>query len=100
MEGLPTHSFTTDSGDVTLKCPTEAPITDRREKELAALRKDLDAAAKWAKEHKRPVFLGEFGAYQKADMDSRARWTRAVVSEAEARGFSWAYWEFCATYNY
>ena len=37
MEGLPTHSFTTDDGDVALKCPTEAPITDRREKELADL---------------------------------------------------------------
>jgi type VI secretion system protein ImpC len=37
VEGLPTHSFTTDSGDVALKCPTEAPITDRREKELADL---------------------------------------------------------------
>jgi type VI secretion system protein ImpC len=35
VEGLPTHNFTTDSGDVALKCPTEAPITDRREKELA-----------------------------------------------------------------
>jgi type VI secretion system protein ImpC len=37
VEGLPTHSFTTDSGDVALKCPTEAPVTDRREKELADL---------------------------------------------------------------
>jgi type VI secretion system protein ImpC len=37
VEGLPTHNFTTDSGDVALKCPTEAPITDRREKELADL---------------------------------------------------------------
>ncbi len=35
VEGLPTHNFTTDSGDVALKCPTETPITDRREKELA-----------------------------------------------------------------
>jgi type VI secretion system protein ImpC len=37
VEGLPTHNFTTDSGDIALKCPTEAPITDRREKELADL---------------------------------------------------------------
>lgn len=37
VEGLPTHTFTTDSGDVALKCPTEAPVTDRREKELADL---------------------------------------------------------------
>ncbi len=37
VEGLPTHSFRTDEGDVALKCPTEIAITDRREKELADL---------------------------------------------------------------
>jgi endoglucanase len=64
------------------------------EAQTAALRKDFDAAAQWAKENHRPIYLGEFGSYSKADMDSRAGWTRAVVHEAEARGFSWAYWEF------
>jgi len=37
VEGLPTHNFRTDSGDGARKCPTETPITDRREKELADL---------------------------------------------------------------
>ncbi len=37
VEGLPVHNFRTDAGDVTMKCPTEVPITDRREKELADL---------------------------------------------------------------
>ena len=36
-EGLPVHNFYTDEGDVAMKCPTEVPITDRREKELADL---------------------------------------------------------------
>jgi type VI secretion system protein ImpC len=31
------HNFRTESGDVVQKCPTETPITDRREKELADL---------------------------------------------------------------
>jgi type VI secretion system protein ImpC len=35
VEGLPSHTFHTDEGDVALKCPTEIAITDRREKELA-----------------------------------------------------------------
>ena len=35
VEGLPAHNFHTDEGDVAMKCPTEVPITDRREKELA-----------------------------------------------------------------
>lgn len=34
VEGLPAHTFTTDDGDIALKCPTEVAITDRREKEL------------------------------------------------------------------
>jgi len=37
VEGLPVHNFYTDDGEVVMKCPTEAPITDRREKELADL---------------------------------------------------------------
>ncbi len=37
VEGLPTHTFRTDDGEVALKCPTEVAITDRREKELAEL---------------------------------------------------------------
>ena len=35
VDGLPSHTFRTDEGDVALKCPTEIAITDRREKELA-----------------------------------------------------------------
>jgi type VI secretion system protein ImpC len=37
VDGLPVHNFKTESGDIAMKCPTESPITDRREKELADL---------------------------------------------------------------
>lgn len=37
VQGLPTHTFKTDEGDVALKCPTEIAITDRREKEFSDL---------------------------------------------------------------
>ena len=37
VEGLPVHTFQTGEGDIAMKCPTEVPITDRREKELADL---------------------------------------------------------------
>jgi type VI secretion system protein ImpC len=37
VDGLPVHNFRTESGDIAMKCPTESPITDRREKELADL---------------------------------------------------------------
>ncbi len=54
----------------------------------------LQVAADWSKANNRPIFLGEFGAYEKADMDSRARWTAYVARTAEKLGFSWAYWQF------
>jgi type VI secretion system protein ImpC len=37
VQGLPTHTFKTDEGEVALKCPTEISITDRREKEFSDL---------------------------------------------------------------
>ena len=37
VEGLPTHTFKTDEGEIAMKCPTEIAITDRREKELSDL---------------------------------------------------------------
>ena len=37
VEGLPTHTFRTDDGEIALKCPTEVAITDRNEKLLSDL---------------------------------------------------------------
>lgn len=37
VDGLPSHTFRTDDGELALKCPTEIAITDRREKELSDL---------------------------------------------------------------
>lgn len=64
-----------------------------------AVIQDLDQAAAWGKAHNRPIYVGEFGAYSKADMESRARWTAFVARQAEERGMSWAYWEFCSGFG-
>jgi len=37
VDSLPVHAFSTEQGDVAVKCPTESLITDRREKELGDL---------------------------------------------------------------
>jgi hypothetical protein len=34
---LPVHTFSTDDGDIAMKCPTEIAISDRREFELSNL---------------------------------------------------------------
>lgn len=67
--------------------------------ELTELRADFDRVAVWAKAHQRPIYLGEFGAFSRADMESRSTWTRSVAREAEARAFSWAYWEFASGFG-
>lgn len=64
------------------------------EKDRELLKRNFDKAAAWANAHHRPMFLGEFGAYDKGPMESRARYTSAVARAAEARGWSWAYWQF------
>jgi aryl-phospho-beta-D-glucosidase BglC (GH1 family) len=59
----------------------------------------LDFAAAWSKANNRPLFMGEFGAYSKADLDSRVRWTTFTRAEAERRQITWGYWEFGAGFG-
>ena len=59
----------------------------------------FDLAAAWANEHNRPLYLGEFGAYSKADLESRVRWTTYVARAAESRAMAWAYWEFASGFG-
>ncbi len=64
------------------------------EEEKQAVRDDFDIASQWAEENNRPLTLGEFGAYDKGDIDSRVAWTDFVAREAESRNWSWSYWQF------
>ncbi len=68
--------------------------------ERRSMQRLFDVAAKWSADNDDlPVLLGEFGAYSKADLDSRLSWTRAVVEEAEERNIGWCYWEFAAGFG-
>lgn len=67
--------------------------------EQAAATRDLDAAAQWGLKHRRPIFLGEFGALNTADLESRVRWTRFVAGAAAERRMGYAYWEFCSGFG-
>jgi endoglucanase len=60
---------------------------------------DIEKAYAWGIKNKRPLWMGEFGAYSKADMASRERWTTYVAREAERRRIAWAYWEFGAGFG-
>jgi endoglucanase len=62
--------------------------------DVAAIEADFEAVQEWSVKNNRPIFLGEFGAYDRAPMDSRVRYTAAVARTAEKLGWSWAYWQF------
>jgi endoglucanase len=62
--------------------------------EYAELEKKFDVAQAWAKKEGRPVYLGEFGAYDKAPQEDRVKYTAAVARAAEKRGWAFGYWQF------
>jgi endoglucanase len=67
--------------------------------ERAEMRQHFQAAQNWARTHDRPLYVGEFGAYSRADMPSRAQWTRHVRTECEQSRFGWAYWELSSGFG-
>jgi endoglucanase len=64
------------------------------EQDLGLIKTNFEKVTKWAEEHHRPIFLGEFGAYDKAPIASRVRYLSSISRAAEQRGWSWAYWQF------
>ena len=70
-----------------------------KDRESEVIRDDFDKAMSWGRQNERPVYLGEFGTIDQAEMELRASWTRAVAREAERSGFSWSYWEFCSSFG-
>jgi endoglucanase len=59
----------------------------------------FDLALAWSKKNNRPINLGEFGCYQKAENFDRIRWTSYIANSATRRGFSYIYWEFCSGFG-
>ncbi len=69
------------------------------EDERKAIQEDFRLAKQIAKEKNIPVHIGEFGAFSRADMDSRIRWTQYLARWVEQQGFSWAYWEWNGSFG-
>jgi len=62
--------------------------------EKKRVERDFAGAQNWSLRHNRPILLGEFGAYDKGPMESRARFTAYVARTAESLGWAWTYWQF------
>ena len=60
----------------------------------------LQIAVDWANTNSMPLHVGEFGAYELADMASRVRWTKTVRRLLDNMGVDWAYWELGAGFGF
>ncbi|MDV6332991.1 glycoside hydrolase family 5 protein [Asticcacaulis sp. 201] len=61
--------------------------------ELKTIDDDFAKVLLWSQAANRPIFLGEFGAYDKyGTLEDRAAWTKAVSESAHKHGFATAYW--------
>lgn len=60
---------------------------------------EFNYALQFSEENHIPIHVGEFGAYSKADIESRERWTTFLGRWFEEQGLSWAYWEFSAGFG-
>ncbi len=67
--------------------------------DYAALDADFRRARVWSDQHNVPLFVGEFGAYSRADLTARQLYTRAVREAAAAHGFGWCYWELASGFG-
>jgi endoglucanase len=48
----------------------------------------------WSQRERRPIYLGEFGVYERAPSESRLRYLSFVARNADRFGWAWAYWQF------
>ena len=65
-----------------------------------AFRGKLQAARNWSEYYGRPVQVGEFGCYEKADALSRVRFYQEIRSVMDQQGLGWAMWDWKAGFHY
>lgn len=67
--------------------------------QVADVENHFQTIVDWGQERGVPVNIGEFGAYSRADSESRGRWTEAIVSFALENNMSYHYWEFASGFG-
>jgi endoglucanase len=67
--------------------------------EQKAITANMDVVSKWATDNKRPVFMGEFGASDHADIESKTKLLAFYREQAEQRHFSWGVWSYTVNFS-
>ncbi|WP_373018212.1 glycoside hydrolase family 5 protein [Thiomicrorhabdus sp.] len=91
--------FFTHQGVTYLPMDMPTGVTCCNESQKKEIVGQLNFAMLWSQEHGYPLYLGEFGTYNKADMQSRENYASFVREELEKRGIGWAYWELAASFG-
>jgi endoglucanase len=60
----------------------------------------IDQAREWSEYYGRPVHIGEFGCFTKADAASRAHYYRSFRESAAKAQIGWAIWDWKAGFHY
>jgi endoglucanase len=68
--------------------------------QIAEVKKLLDMAQREAQRRGLPLFVGEWGAYSKAPLEARLRYTRLMREEMNQRRMPWQYWELAAGFGF
>jgi endoglucanase len=66
----------------------------------AAFEGRMKLARAWSDHYGRPIHVGEFGCYTKADADSRARFHAAFRRVLDEQKLGWALWDWSAGFRY
>ena len=74
--------------------------TDLNPSSTYAFRTRLQAVRAWADYYGRPVHVGEFGCYDKADPQSRLNFHRAIRTLMDQQGLGWTLWDWKAGFHY
>ena len=70
------------------------PLSWGTAEDEAKVAADFDKIHLWSERENRPIYLGEFGVYERAPVDSRTRYLSFLARSAEKFGWAWAYWQF------
>jgi endoglucanase len=73
---------------------------DKNPSSALAFADKLKSVHAWSDYYGRPVHLGEFGAYVKADETSRANFYSAMRRAAEQEKIGWCLWDWSANFRY
>jgi len=74
--------------------------TDKNPSSPIAFTEKLKFVRAWSDYYGRPVHIGEFGCYTKADPASRANFYAAFRRAAEDQKLGWAIWDWSAGFRY